>query len=129
MDFILCALALMLLLAAGIGISLIIAPRDDSIGLTELLSLAVLFGAAIISLTSFFFGFVLSGRGLRWAITATCIILAFVGIRARRPVVALHGLRRQGIITWLMLGLLTAENLSEFLVLRQINFIQEKSRA
>ena len=28
-----------------------------------------------------------------------------------------------------LLGLLTAENLSEFLVLRQINFIQEKSRA
>ncbi len=109
MDFILCALALMLLLAAGIGISLIIAPRDDSMSLTELLSLAVLFGAAFISLTSFFFGFVLSGRGLRWAIAAMCIILALVGIRARRPVVALHGLRRRSRITWLMLGLLTSE--------------------
>lgn len=57
----------------------------------EDLSLAILFGAALVSLASFMFGFLLSGVALRGVVAGVCLAVGGVGVwrrwRARNPFV------------------------------------------
>lgn len=82
MDFILFAVALLTLFGAGLGGVLLLLPARRT-SVSELLSLAFLLGAAIISLASFWLGFLLAGAALRWTLTAICLALGAIGVTRR----------------------------------------------
>ena len=80
MDLLLSALALLIALFGGLGVTCLLAPPRIVKDGVECLGLAILFGAALVSLASFVFGFVVSGLALRLAVTAVCLGLGGIGI-------------------------------------------------
>ena len=106
MDAILFAIALLLLFTAGLGTLLLLVPRDHSLTVIETLSLAIIFGAAFVSLTSFYLGLFLSGLTLRSTLTALCIIMGGAGIAARRSAINIVWSRHSGICALLPMGIL-----------------------
>lgn len=83
MDYLLFAIALLTIFAAGIGCALLLLPRTRRTNAIEAYGLAFLFGVAFVSLASFCLGLFLSGYWLQLAITAACLISGAVGIFAR----------------------------------------------
>ena len=83
MEIVLFAVALLLIIAAGCGISLLSLPRNRSTGAVELLCLSFLLGASFVTLASFTLGFLIAGWGLRLVITACCLAIFALGLRAR----------------------------------------------
>ncbi|MDX2030057.1 MAG: hypothetical protein SF339_05270 [Blastocatellia bacterium] len=83
MDLLLLAIALLVLLAAGFGIALLALP-ERRLGVGETFAMAFLFGCAFVSLASFCLGFFFAGGLLRGASTAACLVIAALGLRARR---------------------------------------------
>ncbi len=79
MDFLLLTIALLLLLLAGLGLSLLRLPKRP-VGAAELFALSFLFGAAIISLSSFLLGFLVSGIWLRGSVAFLCLAIGVLGI-------------------------------------------------
>ncbi|MGH9765813.1 MAG: hypothetical protein ACREAB_00130 [Blastocatellia bacterium] len=71
--------ALFLILAAGRGIALLLLPRHRPTPAIEILCLALLFGAAFVSLASFALGFFITGWPLRLALTVCCLALLGFG--------------------------------------------------
>jgi hypothetical protein len=109
-EIILFAVALFLILATGSGIALLLLPRHRPANIVEMFCLALLFGAALVSLDSFALGFLINGWTLRLAVTACC--LAFFGFGWRmRPktfeplekkwLLSTLGLSLVGLVVWL----------------------------
>jgi len=80
MDFLLLAVALLLLLLAGLGASLLLLPKQRRASVAELFGLSLLLGSAVVSALSFVFGFALSGAALRWTVAALCVLLGLFGL-------------------------------------------------
>lgn len=80
MDFLLFAVALLLLLLAGLGLSLMLLPNERRGGAAELFGLSFLLGTAVVSALSFVVGFLVSGAYLRWAVVASCALLGVIGL-------------------------------------------------
>jgi len=74
--------ALLVLLLAGFGAALTLAPRGRSMGAIEVLSLSFLLGAGFVSLASFGAGLFFRGPALRWVVSGGCVALAAAGIWA-----------------------------------------------
>lgn len=91
MDFILFAIALLILLFSGGGVALLLL-RGRQTDIVELLSLSVLYGSAFISLASFCLGFLISGLPLRLTVTSMAIIVGSLG--------AINIARRRSTIIW-----------------------------
>ncbi len=72
MDFLLFAIALLLLLMAGCGAALLLI-RSRRTNVLELLSLSVLCGSAVVSLLSFWMGLLISGPQLRWTVAIAAL--------------------------------------------------------
>jgi hypothetical protein len=83
-DIILSLIAALLLLTAGLGIVLLVIPRNSTIGAIEAFSLSLLAGTSYISLASFAVGLVLPSLPLRLMVSAGSILLLFLGVRAKR---------------------------------------------
>ena len=110
MDFILFSLALLLWLCAGCGAVLLIAPRGRAMSLIEVLSLAVLLGAATISFALFCLGFGLSGLALRSAVTVLCLVLGGAGwARQRRSLIKIAWPSRPSITDCFFLSVLVIQ--------------------
>ena len=85
MDYFLFALALVLLLAAGAGLTSLLAPGREQLGLPETAALSFLLGTAFISVVSFLTGFFVIGFPLRLIVSITAGGLGLLGIvRFRR---------------------------------------------
>ena len=84
MDIFLSVVALLLVLAAGFGVSLLLMPAGRQTGIIEVGCLSFLFGTGVVSLSSFCLGFVFSGSILRWLVTFVCISLGAIAIRIRQ---------------------------------------------
>jgi hypothetical protein len=82
-EIILFAVALLFIIAAGCGIALLALPRNRPTSAVELFCLSFLFGASFVSLSSFAFGFLISGFRLRLMIVVCCLALLALGMRAR----------------------------------------------
>ncbi len=87
MNLIWFTVALATLLLAGGGAALLLLPRERKVNTIELLSLAVLLGAAFVSLSSFWLGLLLSGAALQLAVTVAGLAIAAAGFTARRQLV------------------------------------------
>ncbi|MBX3277928.1 MAG: hypothetical protein KF868_08000 [Acidobacteria bacterium] len=83
MEGVLFAIALVLMLVAGAGATVLLAPFGRRLHLTEAVSLSILFGAGFISLSLFLCGFVAGGRQLLFAVAAGAIALGMTGWRGR----------------------------------------------
>lgn len=79
MEGVLFAIALVLMLVAGAGATVLLAPFGRRLYLTEAASLSILFGAGFISLSLFLCGFVVRGRQLLFAVAAGAIALGVAG--------------------------------------------------
>ncbi len=79
MDIVLFAVALLIMLLAGFGAALLLT-RGRMMNALEIMSLSVLCGAAIVSLASFWLGFLLSGPSLRWTVSGLAVGLGAVAI-------------------------------------------------
>jgi len=75
------ALASLLLLIGGGGVAGLIVPRDHRLHALEWLSLAILCGAGVVSMSSFLLGWLVSGTALRMIVTLICLLLGAAGIR------------------------------------------------
>ena len=82
MDFLLLSIALLPLFLAGFGVSQLLASDRQKTG-AELFGLSFLFGSAIVSLSSFLLGFLVSGATLRWSVAALCVAIGVIGFRQR----------------------------------------------
>ncbi|MEK7829894.1 MAG: hypothetical protein AAB401_02350, partial [Acidobacteriota bacterium] len=82
MDFLLSAVAVIILLLGGFGISRLLLPNRSNCA--ELFALSFLLGSAVVSLSLFVFGFFISGIGLRLMVTTVCIALGWIGWRRNR---------------------------------------------
>ena len=76
------AVALLLIIAAGCGITLIALPHKRESSAIETLSLSFLLGAFFVSASSFIFGFFITGLALRLIIASLCLVLFAQGWRA-----------------------------------------------
>lgn len=108
MEIVLFAVALLLIIAAGCGITLIALPRHRSTSAIELLCLSFLFGAGFVSLASFTLGFFITGLGLRLTIAACCLALFALGRRARPERFDWRVARPAGKSDWALIGLTLA---------------------
>lgn len=84
MDFLLLSLALLIQMLAGFGISRLILHRQPFNRLTESFALSFLLGVTFVSCLQFLLGLVVPGSGLRWSVTAICLIVGWIGWR-RKP--------------------------------------------
>ena len=109
MDAVLLLVALAVLLAGGAGLALGLSARRP-VGRLELLGLAILLGAGIVSLASFWLGRLLLGWPLRLSVTAICLALLVWGLSRRPPIAppsspgalaALAVVATTAIVTWL----------------------------
>jgi len=82
MDVLLFTIALLLLLSAGLGISLLLLPKRLT-SAAELFALSFLFGSTLVSMLSFLLGFLISGDRLRWSVALLCVAIGWIGIRQR----------------------------------------------
>ena len=115
MDYFLFALALVLLLSAGLGITSFLASERDQLGPGETAALVFLFGATFISLISFLLGFLLSGLALRLIIGITSAGLGIVGVRRISRDRPLRMKRPRG-RDWIWCGVLILQSLIVFWV-------------
>ncbi len=113
MDYFLFALALVLLLSAGLGVTSFLASERDQLGPGETAALTFLFGATFISLVSFLLGFVLSGLVLRLVVAISTGCLGIIGVRriSRHRSVRLKRPRGRD---WLWCGVLILQSLIVF---------------
>ncbi len=84
MDILLPLTGLLILLAGGLGVALLIIPRDRAPAVSEVLSLSLLCGAGLISISSFLLGFLLAGRWLQAAVTVISIGFLVAGLTVTR---------------------------------------------
>lgn len=104
MEIILFAVALLLLLTGGCGIVLLSIPIRRQVTAVELLCLAFPLGAGLVSLSSFAFGFLVTGPALRLTITALCLALFVFGWRRKPLPLDRRSLAPDGRNDWLLLG-------------------------
>ncbi|HKQ79064.1 MAG TPA: hypothetical protein VJ810_35545 [Blastocatellia bacterium] len=83
MEIVLFAVALLLIIAAGCGITLLAFPQNRQASAIEMLCPSFLLGAGFVSLSSFTLGFLVTGLGLRLTVAAICLALFALGLRAR----------------------------------------------
>ncbi|MDQ3009579.1 MAG: hypothetical protein M3X11_02595 [Acidobacteriota bacterium] len=105
MDFLLLALALLLLLMAGLGTSLMVLPKEHRVGTSELFGLSFLLGSAVVSALSFVLGFALSGALLRGTVAALCVLLCLSSLRWRGWRIKSREVFPADGIGWLLLAL------------------------
>ncbi|MBS1787365.1 MAG: hypothetical protein JST85_06575 [Acidobacteria bacterium] len=98
MEFLLLTIALLLLLLAGLGLSLLLLPKRP-VGVAELFALSFLFGSAFVSASSFLLGFLCSGGRLRWSVSLLCAAIGWLGIRCRTAKLSIGD--RSGLSKWL----------------------------
>lgn len=85
MDFLLLTVALLILLLAGLGASLLLLPNQWRVSAAELFGLSFLLGSAVVSILLFVLGFLLSGAYLRWSVAACCLLFGLFGqLKIRR---------------------------------------------
>jgi hypothetical protein len=84
LDLFLSVTALLLVFAAGLGLSLILIPRDRRAGIVEMGSLSFLLGTGFVSLASFCLGFFFRGSLLRWLVSLGCLALGAVAVRVEK---------------------------------------------
>ncbi len=77
--------ALVTLAFAGIGVALLVNPRDET-DAVELCGLAVIFGGAFVSAMLFLLGFVLHGVALTAAVSVCCVGVGAAGFRKVRSI-------------------------------------------
>ena len=104
MEIVLFAVALILLLLGGCGIVLLSIPLRRQTTVVELLCLAFPLGAGLVSLSSFVFGFLVTGPALRLTVTALCLALFAFGWRRKPPPLDRRSLAPDGGNAWLLLG-------------------------
>jgi hypothetical protein len=105
MDFLLLAVALLVLMVGGAGLTLLLLPNGLRTGTPELFALSFLFGSAVVSALSFVFGFLVSGTYLRWTVASSCVSLGLAGLWRRGwPVKPREVLPADG-AGWLLLAL------------------------
>jgi hypothetical protein len=106
MEVLLFALALALLLSAGGGVTLLLLPRGRRVSALEVASLSILFGAGVISLASFFGGFIVKGWWLRALVTLVAVMLGAAMWRRGRSHIEIVWRLMRGWPDWLAGGLL-----------------------
>jgi len=115
-ELLLLSAALAMMLAAGVGVTLILL-RKREVHLVELYSLSVLFGGGFVSLASFVFGLAMKGPALHVLVSAACLSLFVAGgsglvrgqVRVSWPkptgfwptVLMILALSTAGFVTWL----------------------------
>ena len=109
MDAILFTIALLTLFTAGFGAVLLIVPRDRSLTVIEMSSLAIVLGAAFVSLASFWLGLFLSGLILRSTLTALCIVMGATGIARKRSAPSILSGGPSGAGAFLLMGILAVQ--------------------
>ena len=112
MEVLLSLIALLIAFAGGLGSALLLTPVKPPRGWWELSGTALVFGAGIVSLSSFCLGFFVQGAVLRWIITSACITLLLFGWRYHREpllvrldtiqaITAAIVVVQVGLVTWL----------------------------
>jgi hypothetical protein len=112
-DYFLFALALLLLLCAGLGLTSFLASERDQLGPGETAALSFLFGATFISIASFLLGFVLSGLALRLILGISAAGLGIVGIWRISRMNSVRLMRPRG-REWFWSGVLFLQSLIVF---------------
>lgn len=79
MDFLQITVAVLTLMVAGLGLSLLALPDRRKNGV-ELFASSVLLGSAFVSTSLFLLGFLISGAPLRWSVAALCLTVGAIGI-------------------------------------------------
>ena len=105
MDYVLFAIALVLLLGAGAGITALLLNEPHSIGIGEYFSLSFLLGTGFISLSQFALGFFLSGLPLRVSVSLPGIALGMIAIVRLRSLRFL-AIERKSSRDWLWMSVL-----------------------
>ncbi len=109
MEFILSAIALLLLLLAGSGCLLLLAEAQKKIDALEFVALAFLFGCAAISLGSFLLGWLMAGILLRGAVTLVSLAIFAAGFwRARRAQISIDGWLPRTLSNYFLLAIILA---------------------
>lgn len=84
MGFLLCSIALLLLISAGCGIFFLITPCNRLVSNIELLSLAILYGITFVTLCFFACGWLTSGWPLRLTVSILCLIVVGAGLYRKK---------------------------------------------
>lgn len=105
MDFLLLSLALSVQMLAGFGVSRLILRHQSSAGLTESFALSFLLGIAFVSCLLFLLGLVVPGKGLRWYVTAICLVVGWIGWRRQKLQIRFHDLWPQTLPGQLLLAI------------------------
>jgi len=105
MDFLLLSLALFVPMLAGFGLSRLILRHHPSNGLTESFALSFLLGVAFVSCLLFLLGLVVSGSGLRWSVTAICLVIGWIGWRRQKLQIGFRDLWPQTLSSQLLLAI------------------------
>ncbi len=103
-GFLLLAVALLLLLFAGLGGSLLLLPNKSRGDAAELFGLSFLLGSAVVSVLLFIFGLLLLGVYLRWTVAALCVLLGLAGLWRRGLPFKPHQLLPATATGWLLLA-------------------------
>lgn len=121
MDYILFAIALLLLLSAGAGITVLILRGGYSPAAAEFFSLSFLLGTAFISLAQFILGLVINGLLLKAAVSILCGLLgvfALLRLRTGTTKLVAHKTHRD----WLRITILVVQVLIVFWVSLRLSF-------
>lgn len=105
MDFLLLSLALLIQMLAGFGISRLILHRQSFNNLTESFALSFLLGVAFVSCLLFLLGLVVPGGGLRWSVTAICLVIGWIGWQRQRPQLRFRDFWPQTLVGRLLLAI------------------------
>lgn len=98
MDFLLLSIALLTIIWAGLGITLLLLPRRGRMQAIEWFGLAFPFGCAFVSLGSFGLGFVLTGAPFKWTLALACAAAGGIGLIVRRS--SLSEMEWPGLTHW-----------------------------
>ena len=95
--------AILILLACGVGTALLVLPRRDLFA-PELAGFSIVLGAFVTSGSWIIFSSFLSGAPLRWAVTAVCLALFCAGLvrRFRSQTAVLRGAGWVVLLLWLV---------------------------
>jgi hypothetical protein len=93
-----------LLLIGGCGLVLLTVPSERQTTIIETLCFSLLLGAGLVSLSSFAFGYLVSGQALRLTISALCLTLFVLGWRKNRPTLDRWSAPPKNNRDWLLLG-------------------------
>jgi len=105
MDFLLLAVALLVLMVGGAGLTLLLMSNGPRSTAAELSALSFLLGSAVVSALSFVFGFLVSGSYLRWTIASSCVSLGLAGLWRRGWPIKPREVLPAGGAGWLLLAL------------------------